>query len=431
MRTLAAMLVCAALVPAWADGSVSDHRLMLDALHITSLRPGADGTNKAAPNAVNYDEAKVGNYVLPDPLRLNNGKPVTTPAGWWKERRPQIVAAFDSEIYGRVPKNLPAVRWELLGATEHKVGNMRAITERLIGHVDNSSHPAVSVGIQMDLTLPAGSAKPAPVMIVLTWTGKLLGPPMAQGDDPDWREQLLAKGWGYAEYVPVSVQADDEPGLRKGIIGIVNKGGPRQPDDWGVLRAWAWGVSRTIDHLATDRRVDAKRIGVNGHSRYGKAALVAMAYDPRIAIGYISSSGAGGAKLLRRDFGERLENLAGEGEFHWMAGNFLKYAGPKTVQDLPVDAHELIALCAPRPVFIGAGSEGDQWVDQRGSFLAAVAAGPVYRLLGQKDLGTDQYPPLNTAVISGALGFRRHAFGHTPQPNWATFLEFAKNNKFE
>jgi len=402
---------------------------MMETLHITSLRPGADGYNKAAPNAVNYDESRVGHYVLPDPLRLNDGKPVTTPAVWWKLRRPQIVAAFDSEVYGRVPKKLPAIHWEILGATEHMVGNTRAITERLIGHVDNSSHPAISVGIETSLTLPADAKNPVPVMIVLTWTGKF--PPMPQGDDPDWHEQLLANGWGYAEYVPVSVQADNEAGLRQGIIGLAAKGGPRKPDDWGALRAWAWGVSKVFDYLATDRRVDAKRIGVSGHSRYGKAALVAMAYDPRLAIGYISSSGAGGAKLLRRDFGERLENLAGEGEFHWMAGDFLKYAGPKTVNDLPVDAHELIALCAPRPVFIGAGSEGDQWVDQRGSFLAAVAAGPVYRLLGQKDLGTDEYPPVNTAIISGALGFRRHAFGHTPQPNWKTFLEFAKNNNID
>ena len=402
---------------------------MMETLHITSLRPGADGYNKAAPNAVNYDESRVGHYVLPDPLRLNDGKPVTTPAVWWKLRRPQIVAAFDSEVYGRVPKKLPAIHWEILGATEHMVGNTRAITERLIGHVDNSSHPAISVGIETSLTLPADAKNPVPVMIVLTWTGKF--PPMPQGDDPDWHEQLLANGWGYAEYVPVSVQADNEAGLRQGIIGLAAKGGPRKPDDWGALRAWAWGVSKVFDYLATDRRVDAKRIGVSGHSRYGKAALVAMAYDPRLAIGYISSSGAGGAKLLRRDFGERLENLAGEGEFHWMAGDFLKYAGPKTVNDLPVDAHELIALCAPRPVFIGAGSEGDQWVDQRGSFLAAAAAGPVYRLLGQKDLGTDEYPPVNTAIISGALGFRRHAFGHTPQPNWKTFLEFAKNNNID
>jgi hypothetical protein len=196
-----------------------------------------------------------------------------------------------------------------------------------------------------------------------------------------------------------------------------------------VLRAWAWGVSRAVDYLQTDRRIDPQRIGVEGHSRYGKAALVAEAYDPRIAIGYISSSGAGGAKLLRRNYGEQLENLAG-GEYYWFAGNFIKYAGPETVDDLPVDAHELIALCAPRPVFISAGTveAGDGWVDARGSFLAGVAAGPVYELLGRKGLGTAEMPPLGTPLISGDIGFRQHQYGHTPQPNWATFLAFAQGH---
>ncbi len=252
--------------------------------------------------------------------------------------------------------------------------------------------------------------------------------PADQG--PDWRDQLLAAGWGYAEYVPVSVQPDDPKKLREGIIGLVNKGAPRSPDQWGALRAWAWGVSRAVDVLAKDARVDPKRIAVAGHSRYGKAALVAMAYEPRLAAGYISSSGAGGAKLLRRDYGERLENLSGEGEYHWMAANFVVYGGPKTVNDLPVDAHELIALAAPRPVFISSGTRaaGDGWTDPKGMFLAAVAAGPVYRLLGAGDLGTGDFPPVGTQVSNGALAFRQHPFGHTMQPNWATFIAFANNH---
>ena len=166
----------------------------------------------------------------------------------------------------------------------------------------------------------------------------------------------------------------------------------------GRLRAWAWGASRALDYFETDKDVDAKQVGIEGLSRYGKAAMVTMAYDPRFAIGFIGSSGEGGAKLHRRNFGELVENVASSGEYHWMAGNFLKYAGPLTWADLPVDAHELIALCAPRPVFIsygasqGPGAEG-QWVDQRGSFMAAVAAGPVYRLLGKQGLPTSEFPP--------------------------------------
>jgi hypothetical protein len=191
------------------------------------------------------------------------------------------------------------------------------------------------------------------------------------------------------------------------------------------LRAWAWAASRALDYFETDKSVDAKQVGVEGHSRYGKAALVAMAYDPRFAIAYISSSGMGGAALYRRNFGERLENVAATGEYHWMAGNFLKYAGPLTPNDLPVDSHELIALCAPRPVFIGGGAtQGDGWLDAKGMFLAAAAAGPVYRLLGKKDLGTTEFPPIGTAMIDGDLAFRQHEDGHSPVPNWPTFLKF-------
>ena len=247
---------------------------------------------------------------------------------------------------------------------------------------------------------------------------------------PPWQPLVLAKGWGYAIIVPNSIQADNGAGLTQGIIGLCNKGQPRKPDDWGSLRAWAWGASRALDYFETDKAVDAKQVGIEGLSRYGKAALVAMAYDERFAIGFIGSSGEGGAKLHRRHFGELVENLTGSGEYHWMAGNFLKYGGPLTPGDLPVDAHELIALCAPRPIFIsygassGQGAEG-QWVDQRGSFMAAVAAGPVYRLLGKKDLGTSEFPEVETGLTDGELAFRQHKGGHTTGPNWPTFLAFA------
>jgi (4-O-methyl)-D-glucuronate---lignin esterase len=433
MRALVKSLVPLAMLLASANAAApddADHQRMMDLLHITApLRSGVNGWDAHAPNPVNYDETKVRSYSLPDPLRLQDGKPVTTAQMWWKKRRPELVGLFDSQMYGRVPSGTPRVHWQITGATMSDRWGVKAVTEQLIGHADNSRDPAIKVDIQSDLTLPAAVDHPVPVMIVLTWTGKWNGPPIPAGNDPDWREQLLKAGWGYAEYVPVSVQADNAAGLTQGIIGLMNKGGPRKLDDWGALRAWAWGVSRVVDYLQTDRRVDPHRIGVEGHSRYGKAALVAEAYDPRIAVGYISSSGAGGAKLLRRNYGEQIENLAG-GESYWFDGNFIQYAGPKTVDDLPVDAHELIALCAPRPVFISAGTKeaGDGWVDAKGSFLAAVAAGPVYRLLGRKDLGSDQFPPQGTALIDGDLGFRQHQYGHTPQPNWKTFIAFAKRH---
>jgi hypothetical protein len=243
---------------------------------------------------------------------------------------------------------------------------------------------------------------------------------------PSWQQQVLAKGWGYAIYIPTSVQPDNGDGLDQGVIGLSNKGQRRNLDDWGALRAWAWGASRCLDYFETETAVNAKQVGIEGHSRYGKASLIAMAFDQRFAIAYISSSGEAGAKLFRRNFGEEIGNIAGTGEYHWMAGNFLKYDGPLTEKDLPVDAHELIALCAPRPVFIGAGAtNGDGWVDAKGMFLAEVAAGPVYRLLGKKDLGATEFPPIETTLISGDLAFRQHNGGHTPAPNWPAFVEFA------
>jgi hypothetical protein len=248
----------------------------------------------------------------------------------------------------------------------------------------------------------------------------------AAGASPSWQQQVLAKGWGCAIFTPVSVQPDNGAGLSEGIIGLCNHGQPRKPDDWGALRAWAWGASRAMDYFESDGRVDARRVGIEGHSRYGKAALVAMAYDPRFAIVYVSSSGEGGAKLHRRNWGEIVENVAGEGEYHWMAGNFLKYAGPLNWNDLPVDSHELIALCAPRPVFIGAGStNGDAWADAKGMFMAEAAAGPVSRLLGKKDLGTTEFPAIETTLTNSDLAFRQHTGGHTDAPNWPTFIAFA------
>ena len=408
-------------------------------LHITSLRRGANGMDPKAPNYANYDESKANPYPnLPDPLRLNDRQEVTTAKQWWDERRPEIVELFDREVYGRVPEHTPKVNWEVTSTTQEKVGDYQAITKKLVGHVDNSSYPLIKVDIDASVTTPADAKGPVPVIIEFgfdpAFMAKFLARMKARGvkmpppyPGPTWQEQLLAKGWGYAILVPTTVQADNAAGLTEGIIGLCNKGQPRQPDDWGSLRAWAWGASRLLDYFETDRAVDAKQVGITGHSRYGKAALVTMAYDQRFAIAYVSSSGKGGAALYRRNWGEMVENVAATSEFHWMAGNFLKYAGPLSWNDLPVDTHELIALCAPRPVFLSAGSleKGDGWVDAKGTFMAGVAASPVYELLGKKGLGTKVFPPMETPLIDGDLAFRQHAYGHTPAPNWPTFIKFA------
>jgi lysophospholipase L1-like esterase len=396
-----------------------DYQLMLDHLKIPSsaMRPGPNGMNRNAPNYQNTDEAKANPWPqLPEMMVTKGRQPVTTAELWWKVRRPEIVEYFDAEVYGRVPKNVPKVTWEPAPSDERSGGQPGIVTRRLVGNVDKSACPAIDVSIKLTLILPADAKGPVPVMMDFGGGGG--------------QKQYLAKGWGYALLNPGSIQADNGAGLTRGIIGLVNKGQPRKPEDWGSLRAWAWGASRALDYLETDAAVDAKQVGISGLSRYGKAALVAMAYEPRFAIALVGSSGEGGAKLHRRNWGEQVENLTSSGEYHWMSGSFLKYGGPLAPCDLPIDAHELIALCAPRPVFIsygattGPGAEGT-WVDQKGSFMAAVAAGPAYRLLSKKDLGTATMPPLETSLVDGELAWRMHRGGHTTGPNIDTFVAWA------
>ena len=430
-----------------------DHQALKDLLGIASLRPGRNGMNPQATNYANYDEAKANPYPdLPDPRVLKSGQKVTTAAMWWNQRRPEIVEDFDREIYGRVPRVTPKVNWELTRTIRETNGTVPVTTKHLAGHVDNSSYPLITVEIQVTFSTPADATGPVPVILQFGFVGGPAGRgglgglgfrgtnapagtnvagrggfPGGFGDrGAGWQQQVLSRGWGYAVISPNTIQADHGAGLTQGIIGLCNRGQPRRAEDWGALRAWAWGASRALDYFETDPAVDARQVGLEGHSRYGKATIVAMAYDPRFAIAYVSSSGAGGAKLHRRNWGEVVENVAGSGEYHWMAGNFLKYAGPFTWGEMPVDAHELVALCAPRPVFLSAGAtQGDGWVDAKGTFLAGVGAGPAYRLLGKTDLGTTEFPAIGTSLTEGEVAFRQHSGGHSDGPNWPVFLTFA------
>jgi lysophospholipase L1-like esterase len=422
--------------------AAEDHRHMMEQLGITELRPGPSGNEQAA-NHANYDEATANPFPnLPDALTLRNGSKVTRASEWWTRRRPEIVEDFEREVYGRVPAVVPGVKWTVAATTTGVSGAVPIVSKQLVGHVDNSAYRSITVDIQMTLVTPADAIGAVPVMIMLRAAGppRPGAPPPPAAGDPPATEQLIADGWGYATLTPASIQADEGAGLTKGIIGLVNKGQPRKPDDWGSLRAWAWGASRALDYLETDRAVDARHVGIEGVSRYGKAALVTMAFDQRFALVLVGSSGEGGAKLHRRNWGEAVENLTATGEYHWMAGNFLKYGaadatfGSKNAGDLPVDAHELIALCAPRPTFISYGvpEQGDaRWLDQQGSYMAAIAAGPVFRLLGARDLGTsDDYrtekmPPVNVGLLKGQLAWRQHDGGHTDGPNWKYFILWA------
>ena len=424
-----------------------DHADMLRQLGITKLRPGFDGRAAAgAANAANYDEARANPYPdWPDVLTLKDGQKVTTPETWWERRRPEIVEDFEREVYGRVPKDVPKVTWTVAETVETRVGGLPVVARRVIGQVDNSAHPAITVAIKMAVVLPVHAKGPVPVLVMFGW-GHMPDEPvwrfpgMPEPAAPPSTDQLIAAGWGYVSLDTASIQADNGAGLTAGIIGLANRGERRTPEQWGALRAWAWGAARALDYLETLPAVDARRVGIEGVSRYGKAALVTMAFEPRFAVALVGSSGEGGAKPHRRHFGEAVENLAGSGAYHWMAGNFLKYAaeeasfGRKTAHDIPVDAHQLIALCAPRPTFVSYGvpEKGDaHWLDQRGSFMATVAAGSAFRLLGAPDLGvTEDYrvarmPPVDTGLLDGALAWRQHDGGHEDRTNMSFFLAWA------
>jgi hypothetical protein len=435
-----------------------DHQNMKEQLGITRLRPGPSG-REGATNGANYDVTKANPFPnLPELLTLKNGQKVTTADQWWKLRRPEIVEDFEREIFGRVPKHVPKVTWSVVTqATDRVVGSNAVFAKQLVGTVDNSACPAIKVEIQMTVVTPARAKGPVPVLMMFGGGFGGSGFPRRPGEpaptnrfgtfggggtnaDPPSTEQLITAGWGYATINPSSIQADNGAGLTKGIIGLVNKGQPRKPDDWGSLRAWAWGAARGLDYLETDPKVNAKQVGIEGVSRYGKAALVTLAFEPRFAMALVGSSGEGGAKLHRRNFGEAVENLTGSGEYHWMAGNFLKYGtaeskfGSRNAGDIPVDAHQLIALCAPRPTFISYGipEKGDaKWLDQQGSYMATVAAGPVFRLLGARDLGDrDDYrvarmPPVNTGLLDGELAWRQHDGGHEDRSNMKYFIAWA------
>ena len=457
-----------------------DRQNMMDQLGIKQLRPGRS-PDPASPNAANTDESKANPYPdWPALMTLKNGQQVTTTAQW-QQRRAQIIEDFDREVLGRVPAAAPKIIWRMVWVDQQMLGRTPVTVKKLIGRADNSDYPDIDVNIEMTLVTPTGASGPVPVLMMFgradapapsspnaeeldrlnaalkramlkedpslkavldahpAWTPFPRPPqfapvPTNSNGDPANEYALVAAGWGFAKIDPASIQADNGAGLTRGVIGLSNKGQPRKPQDWGALRAWAWGASRGLDYLSALPEVDAKRVGIEGVSRYGKAALVTMAYDTRFAMVLVGSSGEGGAKPHRRDYGEAVENLATTGGYHWMAGNFLHYSAGKNANDIPVDSHQLIALCAPRLAFISYGipEMGDaHWLDQQGSYMATVAAQPAWRLHGARGLGvpddykTAKMPAVNLGLLDGHLAWRQHDGGHTDAPNMKWFIGWA------
>ena len=411
--------------------SEQERQRELAELGLKDTRPGADSRDPSSPLYPNYDESKANPEPLPDPLALQGGGRVTTAKDWWSVRRPQIVAAMEDTLYGHRPAVLPKVTWTVEQTRDTDEFGVPAVEKTLDGRLDNAAAPGIQVHIKAVLVTPQAAVAAGartPVVLAINWLKPPPGLNLPPAPNADYRGLILKHGWSYVIYDPTSVQADNGAGLTAGVIGLVNRGQPRKAGDWGVLSAWAWGASRVVDFLETDRNIDPARIAIFGHSRYGKTSLVAMAYDTRLAAGFISSSGAGGAAPYRRHWGEQVENVAAGAEYHWMGAKFLAYAAdPLSARNLPIDANAVIALAAPRPVFVGAGrstADGDGWVDPHGMFLAEASAGEVWALLGTRPLDKTAPPPL-TLSDSGALAFRQHDQGHTPGPNWPVFLDFA------
>ena len=388
---------------------------------------------KATGHVSNYTEEKAPPFTLPDPLVMASGQRITTAEQWTKERRPEILKVYQTEVYGLVPDSAPRVTWEVTesgGDFRDGLGTLR----RVIGRMgDTPDGPRMNMAVYS----PAKASGPTPLMLSLSFSfgGGRGGPPKADKTPPpkfgkaggfDPISEVLRRGWSYASLSYTDIQPD-RPQWQQGVIGLTLKEGQSQPasDEWGTISAWAWGISRAIDYFETDRSVNSKQIAITGASRLGKTVLWAGAQDERVAAVFSVVPGEMGASLIRRDWGETLDDMAQNFGYQF-AGNLQKYAG--RWNDLPVDQHLLIALCAPRPVYVNGGLS-DQWSDPKGEFLALVAAGPVYKLLGRADLGVTELPPLDQPIATGSLAFHYHSRGHTAVPaDWQAFLDFAERH---
>ncbi|MCC7042325.1 MAG: acetylxylan esterase [Acidobacteria bacterium] len=389
----------------------------------------------------NYNETMVPAYELPDPLVMSDGRPVRTAADW-KARRAELLKLYEEDIYGRVPANAPKVQWTVTSTdTTAREG---AVLRRITGTIGTA---ASAPTINLNVYTPAGATRPVPVILLVNFGGgpaRGAGPGAGRGaaapagragqpgaagrgnalpGEPPVAAEILARGWGYASVGYADIQPDRANSFTEGVIGTTLAPGQTRPapGEWGTISAWAWGISRIIDYFETDQSIDARRVAVQGFSRLGKTVLWASAMDERIAAVFSGCAGEMGSSLSRRDFGETVDDMAQN--YHWQFGSrFQQWVG--RWNDMPVDAHMLIALSAPRPVFITGGTT-DQWSDPKGEFLAQVAASPVYELLGAKGIGASELPPVDTTLATGDLAWHYHTGGHTlTVDEWKAFLTF-------
>ena len=391
--------------------------------------------------SANYDESKVGAYTLPDPLMFNDGKPVRTARDWQKRRR-ELLEMFATNVYGHSPKPPGNIRYKVFDLDKNALGGKTIRKQITIYFSSKDDGPKEDLLIY----IPSGAKEPVPLILSLNFSGNhaVISDPgvklgtiwtrekhehqpaseESRGQDRNFDvEKVLSRGYGFATIYYQDIEPDFNGGYPFGIRPLFLKSRQTAPesDEWGAIGAWSYGLSRAMDYLEKDKDIDAKRVAIMGHSRLGKTVLWAGALDERFAMVLSSCSGEGGASLARRNYGETIKTLT-DAFAYWFAENYKRYADHP--DKLPVDTHELIALIAPRPVYI-TGAEDDRWADPKGKFLASVAAGPVYKLLGKEDLGSDQMPALNSPVMH-TIGYHYRTGKHEVTAfDWDQFLAFA------
>lgn len=406
------MSLCGTSATAFARGSAIRRALFaLLSLAGIGLNPLLVGQQKPTGDPPGqYDEAKVPRYTLPDPLLLLNGKRVTSTRTWRKKRRPEILRLFETNVYGRTMIGRPkGMTWEVTtnGASSVPGSSAKTVTIYFAGKNDANKNAPKMV---LQILLPTKAKKPVPVFLMPTTFHRI-------------PQQVLERGYGFVSFDPTSIEPDNADGYARSVRAFFAPPGQKESglDEWGAIGAWAWAMSRAMDYLVTDPDIDGKRVSIAGVSRYGKVTMWAGAQDERFAIVFSGESGCGGANLVRRQFGETVKAITNTFPY-WFDGNFKTYGD--RVNDLPVDWHMLIALMAPRPVYI-ATAEQDHWGDPRGSFLAAKAAEPVYKLFGEAGLGVDDMPAVATPV-GDWIGFHNRRGTHgIDDYDWEQFLNFA------
>jgi hypothetical protein len=399
------------------------------------------------PANTNYDEAKVRKYTLPDPLVMKNGERVRDAKTWTDRQRPEILEIYRSEVFGHSPAAPKKLDFEVTSVDKAALGGKAVRKQVTVWFAGRNGGPKMDILIY----LPAGAKKPAPVFAALGFTGNdgvSLDPGVKPGTewarDPATKQMvksvnpekkrgaaasrwpldlILAGGYGVAVVNYADIEPDFDGGMQYGIRPLFFRPGQTQPaaDDWAAIGAWAWGLSRIMDYLEKDRDVDAKHVAVIGHSRLGKTALWAGAQDTRFAMVISNDSGEGGAAISRRNFGETTAGL-NKVFPHWFCANFRKYSDHE--DDMPFDSHMLLALSAPRPLYV-ASAEGDQWSDPRGEFLATVAASPVWELFGKQGIGTDQMPGTNQPIQHTVAYHIRTGIHDITAYDWGQYIKFA------